>query len=303
MPLQHLVDTFNDRFIAENQFGVPPLAFDGERVHGRLGTLAFTSRLKPVRLYADPERITGHDTAPLVFSPASADDATRLRYGETLPNIVSLDRLSRTVHMLNYLILDRPEGHLFLHVHPHHVLTVKKDHGAYFEDIIRRCGLPLRRVVIGLTLCHVYESHILLLLTRLQAYRERGYATALNFSELIDSRFVERFRRQFLHRFPPDYMGFDVGFIHRSQRNPGEQRRLSTLFSAIRQVDTQILVANIRSATDHDRIRPLRPDYVQGSWYAAANGYTHAGPGERALLPGPQGRPARATRTLGTHST
>lgn len=84
MPLQHLVDTFNDRFIAENQLGAPPFAYDGERVHGRFGNLSFTSQLKPVRLHADPERITGHDTSPLVFSPASADDATRLLLGEPL---------------------------------------------------------------------------------------------------------------------------------------------------------------------------------------------------------------------------
>lgn len=302
MPLQHLVDTFNDRFIAENQLVAPPFAYDGERVHGRFGNLVFTSRLKPVRLYADPERITGHDTSPLVVSPAGADDATRLLYSEAMPNIVSLDRLSRTVHMLNYLILDRPEGHLFLHMHPHHVLTVKQDHGAYFEDIIRRCGLPLRRVVIGLTLGPVYESQILLLLPRLKAYRERGYSTALNFSELIDVRFVERFRRQFLHRFPPDYVGFDAGFFQRSYRNPGGQRSLSALLSAIRQVDTQILVGNIRTLEDIDRIRPLGPDYVQGDWYeAAANGFTHSAP--RSLSMGSVRRPlAPESGARGVHS-
>lgn len=302
MPLQHLVDTFNNRFITENQLATPPLAFDGERVHGRFGNLSFSSRLNPVRLYADPERIIGHDTSPLVYSPASVDDATRLRHGEAMPNIVSLDRLSRTVHMLNYLILDQPEGHLFLHVHPHHVLTVKKDHGAYFEDIIRRCGLPVRRVVIGLTLGQVYESQILLLLTRLNAYRERGYSTALNFSELIDARFVERFRSQFLHRFPPDYMRFNARFFRRSYQDHGGKRLLSMLLSAIRQVDTQILIDNIRTGDDDALIRSLRPDYVQGSWYEEANEFTRPRPFERSPPTDRAPRPERASPALGTHS-
>jgi hypothetical protein len=46
MPLQHLVDCFNQRFIEENGLTEPPLAYDGQRVEGRFGGLAFTSRLQ-----------------------------------------------------------------------------------------------------------------------------------------------------------------------------------------------------------------------------------------------------------------
>jgi EAL domain-containing protein (putative c-di-GMP-specific phosphodiesterase class I) len=265
MPLEHLVDTFNARFIAENQLEAPALTFDGQSVRGRFGNLTFSSDLKPVRLHSDPDRIIGHDTAPLVFSPANSLDTTRLLYGEAMPNIVSLDRLSRTVHMLNYLILDRPEGNLFLHVHPHHVLTVKRDHGAYFEDIIRQCGLPLRRIVIGLTLNPSYETQAPLLLERLKNYRDRGYSTSLKFSEHVGSDFVERFRIQFLHRFAPDYVRFQVGFFHRAYQDHGGGRR-AALLAAIRQVDTQVLIGDIRNANDLELLGELNPDYVQGLW-------------------------------------
>lgn len=267
MPLQHLVDTFNERFIAENNLETAPLEYDGHQVHGRFGNLTFTSELKPVRLHASPELITGRDTAPLIFTPANSVDTTRLLYSEEMPNIVSLDRLSRTVHMLNYLTLNEDDSSLFLHVHPHHVLTVKKDHGAYFEDIIRRCGLPLRRIVISLTISPVYESQLLLLLERLRNYRERGYSTAVKFDEQVRPEFVERFRTQFLHRLAPDYVRFSAGFFLRAYQDHGGSRRRNALFAAIRHVDTQVLIGGVRANSEAEIIGIINPDYVQGRWY------------------------------------
>jgi EAL domain-containing protein (putative c-di-GMP-specific phosphodiesterase class I) len=267
MPLQHLVDTFNERFMAENRLEAPPLDYEHGRVHGHFGHLTFTSKLKPVRLHTDPELITGRDTAPLVFTPANSVDATRLLYGEEMPNLVSLDRLSRTVHMLNYLTLNEADSSLFLHVHPHHVLTIKKDHGAYFEDIIRRCGLPLRRIVISLTISPVYETQLLLLLERLRNYRERGYSTAVKFDAQVRPEFVERFRSQFLHRLAPDYVRFNAGFFQRTYQDHGGQRRRNSLIAAIRHVDTQVLIGDIRTDSEAEIVGIINPDYVQGSWY------------------------------------
>jgi len=281
MPLQHLVASFNERFISENNLEKPPLDYDSQRVHGRFGNLTFTSELKPVRLHADPELIIGRDTAPLVFTPANSVDTTRLLYGEEMPNIVSLDRLSRTVHMLNYLTLNEDDSSLFLHVHPHHVLTVKKDHGAYFEEIIRRCGLPLRRVVISLTISVVYESQLPLLLERLRNYRERGYSTAVKFDELVKPEFVERFRSQFLHRLAPDYMRFNAGFFHRAYQDHGGQRRRNSLIQTIRHVDTQVLIGGVSTDSEAEITGVINPDFVQGSWYE--NQKTLISPMRRAI--------------------
>jgi len=146
--------------IADNGLKYPPLNYDGQRVHGRYGNLTVSSDLKPVRQRTRPELIIGHDTAPLVFRVSRALESPRLLHSEPPTNIVCLDRLGRTVHMLNYLSLDQAQGYLFLHVHLQHLLTVKKDHGAYFEDIIQRCGLPLKRVVITLTLNPAYDNRV-----------------------------------------------------------------------------------------------------------------------------------------------
>ncbi len=167
--------------------------------------------------------------------------------------------------MLNYLSLDQAQGYLFLHVHPQHVLTVKRDHGAYFEDIIQSCGLPLKRVAITLTLNPVYESQQGLLLERLNNYRDRGYATAVKFDELAGAQFVERFRSRFLHRLTPDFVRFNARFFARAYRDQGGERRRDALLRRL--ADIQILVDRIGAATEAGLAARIRADHVQGDWY------------------------------------
>lgn len=267
MPLEHLIDAFNERFISENELSANPFYFDGQKAHGRFGNLSFSTKFKAIRLFSNTHRILGHDTSPVVFSSANSEYSNSFGAVEKIPNIVSLDRLARTVHMLNYLTLNKEEGALFLHVHPHHLLTVKQDHGAYFEDIIHRCGLPVRRIVIGLTISPLHETQLLVLLERLKNYRNRGYSTAIRFDESVNSAFVDRFKNQFLHRFSPDYLRFPISFFQKHFGGYDGHRRKVLLLSALRQIDTQILVGKIDSNEGHEHALLLQPDLVEGSWY------------------------------------
>lgn len=271
MPLRHLVDYFNQRFSEENGLAEPPLAYDGQRVEGRFGGLAFTSRLQPVRLSASPGFVAGHDAAPTAAAPlGGAADGEALLFAEDAPNIVSLDRLGRTVHMLNYLPIAHDDGTLFLHVHPRHVLTVKRDHGAYFESVIQRCGLPLRRVAITLTVSPAHDPHLGLLLERLKTYRDRGYATAIKFDDLAGEIFLERFCIEFLYRFAPDFVRFDSRYFQKTGQDWGNHRRRASLLSAIRRLDTQLVVEGVRSEADAQLARALTADFVQGGYYDEA---------------------------------
>jgi molybdopterin-binding protein len=274
MPLQHLIDYFNQRFIEENGLDAPPLGFDGQRVEGRFGELKFTSHLQPVRLATAPSFVAGYDGAPLVATPSGpAEDGARVLFADDVPNIVSLDRLSRTVHMLNYLPISHEDGYLFLHVHPRHVLTVKRDHGAYFEEIILRCGLSLRRVVITLTVSPVHDRQLTLLLERLKSYRDRGYATAIKFDDRAGDEFLERYCIEFLYRFSPDFVRFECPFFTKSTRSASEERRRASLLSAIRRLDTQLLIEGVNSETDAQLAQILNADFIKGEWYEQGSAY------------------------------
>ncbi|CAL1241785.1 hypothetical protein [Candidatus Methylocalor cossyra] len=262
MPLRHLIDCFNDRFAAENRFDAPPLTFDGHRVEGRSGGSTFTSRLQPVRLGTVPSFVAGYDASTEVVG---RPETTRRLFGDDPQDVVTLDRLIRTVHMLNYLLLVQDEGYLFLQVHPRHVLTVKQDHGAYFEEIIRNCGLSPQRVVITLAVGPTHAPQLPLLLERLRNYRGRGYATALQFD--TGDGFLDRYGIELFWRFPPDFVRFDCRlWAQPAARGGGERRRESTL-AAIRRLDTRLLVEGVQSDADAELSRLLRADLVKGDWY------------------------------------
>jgi EAL domain-containing protein (putative c-di-GMP-specific phosphodiesterase class I) len=266
MPLTHLIETFNHRFITENQLNKPPFDFKAGQVFGRFGNLTFTSEFRPVRQLSSLDQIRGHDTAPLIFSPSFVENSEGFR-DESVPSIVSLDRLTRTVHMLNYLLLDQDSGSLFLHVHPQHILTVKKDHGAYFEDIIRSCGLSLRRIVVSLTLSASQDSNLAVLLDRLRNYRERGYAIAIRFDGNTPQDLTEKVKNHFLHRLAPDHVRLSVGLFDREYQGRSGERQRQSLLSAIRQHDTQVHFTGIRSMEDLILSRELGADFVEGAYF------------------------------------
>jgi len=266
MPLEHLIDAFNERFVTENNLDLRPLSFEDGNTFGHYHDLLFTSQFMPVRLSGGSSRIIGLDARSRIIETTQDWESAWLRFGSENPDIVRLDRLSRTVHMLNYLLTPHDEGHLILHVHPQHVFQVRRDHGAYFEEILQRCGLPLRRIVVTVTLNQAHGNDFLLLLDRFKNYRDRGYATAIQFDGLSPA-YLEEFCRSSLYRFAPDFVRLRLKQFGAYFNNPDGQRALFMLYSVIRRVDTQIHVCGINSEQDAINASFLNPDYVQGQWY------------------------------------
>lgn len=268
MPLQQLVEYFNQWFTEEQGLTQPPLRLNGTRVEGRFGTVHIGSVLQPVRLAESPTFVIGHDASSLIpDAPHGSDSPLREEAWNNGPNIVNFDRLTRTVHMLNYLPLAHENGYLFLHVHPQHVLAVKRDHGAYFEGIIERCGLSTRRVVITLQISPIYDRHLVLLLARMRNYRDRGYSTAIKFDARAGEGFIERYCIEFLYRFTPDFVRFDTRFFPKPARDAENYRRRSSLLLAVRRLDTQLLIEGINNEADADLAKLLQADLVKGSYY------------------------------------
>lgn len=264
MPLQHLIDYFNQRFAEQNGLDEPPLRYEGGRVTGRFGSSDFTSRLRPVRQGSAPRIVAGYDAATQVDRSEAAAGTT---FGDDAPDIVSLDRLARTVHMLNFLPISHEDGHLFVHVHPRHVLAVKQDHGAYFEEIIVRCGLSPRRVAITLAVSPSYSAQLGLLLDRLKNYRARGYATAIKFDAPSGDSFLQRYCLEFLYRHTPDFVRFECQALYSAQRAIAEGRRRASLLWAIRRLDTQLLVEDVHGEDEALLAESIGADLVQGDWY------------------------------------
>lgn len=290
MPLEHLVDTFNHRF-SELGFENGALLFDGQTVFGQFGTLRFSSQFRPIRQRFPVWSIKGHEAQPSPFSVAQ-NASHSFETTSDWPQIISLDRLTRTVHMLNYLLLEPNETALFLEVHYQHVLGVKRDHGAFFEDIIRRCGLPLQRIVISLTLAPSLQNMSAILIDRLKNYRERGYGIAIRFDPRSDSSFIEHFRKHLLHRIAPDHLRFHGGLLLKAFPGREGLRRQQNLVKTIRGHDTLIHVTHLSSNAELENADYMGADWIEGRWLESISHHPRLAIGTESAE-----RPMKSSRT------
>ncbi|HWO99576.1 MAG TPA: EAL domain-containing protein [Methylococcus sp.] len=269
MPLFELVHYFNQRLKEEQGLAEEPLEFRDGRVAGRFGEVSLTSEFQPIRLAGALSVIIGQDAILKAIRANTLETPTEQVFAGTADGapIVNLDRFCRTLHMLNFLPLAHDNGSLFLHVHPRHILGVRRDHGAYFEDVIFRCGLSPRRVVITVRITPVYDRQLVRLLEGLRNYRDHGYGTALQFDENSDHAFLERYCIEFLYRFTPDFVRLDTAFFTRLRSHPEWGRRIQSLPSVMRGLDTQFLLEGIDSEAEATLARIVNADLVKGRYY------------------------------------
>ena len=214
--LQHLIDYFNDRYELENQVSFRPFFLRDGLVSGRFGPVCLSSAFTAVRDSQDHERIVGHIAQLSVVN----NDFTQIQtvaagnllnqvinQPADLVTIINFDRLSRTVHLLNYLTIAHLDTKLFLDVDPRHILAVKYGHGTYFEEVLIKCGLKTSSIVLGMNLNSQYADDFDSLLEGLNNYRSRGYQIALNSqfgAGKVESAFIEKAVPDYLRVTAPE---------------------------------------------------------------------------------------------------
>lgn len=271
MALGDLVEYFNDRFEREHQANYRPLIIENDAVYGLFGQLKISSLFSPIRHTANPQKIFGHAVRIKVLACESlylhnyemANLA--LNAAETyihFESVINFDRLARTVHMLNYLPLAKPDEVLFLEVDPRHILGVKKDHGAYFESIIEQCGLTTKNTVIVLTIsCH-YVKYNDALIRGLNNYKQRGYQTALRFDSLVSGKHAE----ELITQLTPDYVSLSAKQIKTEHQDQALEK-----LQAIKQVITATQSQGILRQIDDRKFELLAResgfDLVEGNYY------------------------------------
>jgi len=119
-----------------------------------------------IRTYAED----GVGLAAWKLFAMAADDAS----------LVSLDRLSRLVHAMNYFAA-HGEHKLVLNVHNRLLAAVADDHGAAFRRALESLGLPIERFVIQVPASA--NDDLPLLLHVVGNYRRNGFAVSLQASD------------------------------------------------------------------------------------------------------------------------
>lgn len=275
MPLQNLVDYFNDRFGQQHRSSFRPFIIEEETISALFGQIKIGSVFSPLRLALKPAEIIGH-AAKLKVSTHEvqylySDEIENLlsnhpHQAGDFESIINFDRLSRTTHMLNYLPLAHLQGALFLEVDPRHILGIKQDHGAYFEEVIGQCGLETKNVVIVMAVSSPYARHYPELVAGLDNYRHRGYQIALKFDYVAQ----EGQSFDLIAKLSPNYVSLSARHL--------DQLRDNTLFEKLRKLSAlvastggQSILQQIDQKKSELLARNTGFDMVQGRYYEQAS--------------------------------
>ncbi|TAK63172.1 EAL domain-containing protein [Methylobacter sp.] len=271
MPLQNLVDYFNNRFGQEHRSSFRPFMLEEGKISALFGPIKIGSVFSPIRLALKSAEIIGH-AAKLKVSTHEvqhlySDEIENLltnqpHQASDFESIINFDRLSRTVHMLNYLPLAHLQGSLFLEVDPRHILGVKQDHGAYFEEVIRQCGLETKNVVIVMTVNSQYARHYQELVAGLDNYRQRGYQIALKFDYVAQE--TQSF--DLITKLSPNYVSLSARHLEQVRDN-ALLEKLRALRTLVASAGGQTILQQIDQKKSESLARNTGFDLVQGSYY------------------------------------
>ena len=96
--------------------------------------------------------------------------------------LIALDRLARTVHLLNALVSGLP-GQLFLNVHGRLLAAVGDDHGRAFRRVVDALGVRPDKIVIETPVEASSQPDLLAFVLR--NYRSNGFRVAVNVDSVL----------------------------------------------------------------------------------------------------------------------
>lgn len=184
---------------------------------------------------------------PQVFARAITDS-----------DLVMLDRLTRAVHLRNFAAQAR-EGWLFLNTHPV-AITSGRRHGAFLEEMIRRCGIPAGRLVI-----EVLESELIddrEFADAVEYYRQFGCLIAIDDFGKGHSN-VER-----IWRLKPDIVKLDRCLISEAARSVPLRRAMPGLVALLHQTGCMVVAEGVETQDEAVVAMDSDVDFLQGYLYA-----------------------------------
>lgn len=273
MPLHDLVEYFNDRFGREHRSSFRPFIIKDKKVRGLFGPIRINSLFSPIRHTVKPTDIIGHAAQIEVSTHATqylcGDEIENLlanneRQPTSLESIINFDRLSRTVHMLNFLTLLPSYGNLFLEVDPRHILGIKHDHGVYFGEVIAQCGLKTSNVVIVLSMHSQYARYYQQLLAGLDNYRHQGYQIALKFDYLVRDKTA----LELIAKLSPNYVSVSAKYLDKCN-DRAVLENLDVLRTVAASVNGRSILQQVDQKKTDSLARSANFDLVEGSYYRA----------------------------------
>jgi len=178
-------------------------------------------------------------------------------YAEQAGKLVQFDRVSRTLHVLNFRQIYAENGLLFLNVHPKLLISVNA-HGKVFERILHANSVPTERIVIEIQEGLVEQDKQLT--EAIDNYRDRGYRIAIDNFGSTHSH-IDR-----LWKFSPDFVKLDLGLIQKAEGNQRVRKLLPGLIKIIRDLGAQPVITGIENQAQLDIAVETGSGLLQGNY-------------------------------------
>lgn len=220
------------------------------QVQGQFFNCSLTSAFEPLVTLAD-RKVVAHEGAIHTYADdgvglaawklfaMAADDAT----------LVSLDRLSRLVHAINYFAADGAHK-LVLNVHNRLLAAVADDHGSAFRRALQSLGLPIGRFVIQVPASA--NDDLPLLLHVVGNYRRNGFAVSLQASVPAEAGAL-------MAHALPDWLKLDM-------RRTWTDRQLAGLGASAANAGVTLIGRRLQDASSVERLQAAGIGLGQGAF-------------------------------------
>ena len=180
-------------------------------------------------------------------------------YAEQAGKLVPFDRVSRTLHVLNFKKIYAENGLLFLNVHPKLLISVNS-HGKVFEKILHAHAVPTERVVIEIQESLIEQDKQLT--DAILNYQDKGYQIAIDRFGNTKSH-INR-----LWDLAVDFVKLDANLIQRAEHDSRVRKALPGLIKLIKDVDAEVVITGIETQTQLNIAIESDADLVQGFFLA-----------------------------------
>jgi len=235
-----------------------PLQITGDAIIADYATLRLSSRFQPITT-VDGTAI-GYKAYLRAASNATRNynlDISKLALAAIdRREIVYLDRLTRTLHALNYLAQDL-NGDLHMSVNPKHLLEVHGNHGAVFEQILSKCGLETNRIVLEISEYVSNKEHLQI---AIDGWRQRRYKIA--FDNFTPS--PVQIARVLKHK--PDIVKIDISSLYIVAGTTEARQLLEDAIEQFGDEGIEAVATHIDDVEDYETAKCYGFAALQGAW-------------------------------------
>jgi len=233
--------------------------FQNPNIMTNYGNLTLNTALQPI--YSLPhKRIIGYEALlrardnqginvnpAFLFSPSATDSQT-----------IKLDRLSRYLHVHNFMTIKDKINWLFLNVSPQ---TIKngKHYGPFFKELLEKYKFPPQRIVIEVVE-HPIEDN-LQLLDIVNFYKNMGCLIAIDDFGAGYSNFDR------IWTLKPDIVKLDRSFLPRASDDNSIKNMITGIVSLLHQSGAFVLIEGVETRQQALTAIQTNADFVQGYYF------------------------------------